>query len=426
MPPPEDAPEDAPVILKGKDAIDLWQKGRDAWNKWITQNPHADVDFSDANFSKYGAVFFEGFHFPNGDINFNFATFGDGGVSFDFATFGKGDVSFQETKFGDGDVNFVGATFGDGDVSFDRATFGDGYVSFNHAKFGDDNVSFQEATFGDGDVNFIAATFGDGYVSFNLAKFGDGNVNLGFATFGDGDVSFGRARFGKGYVAFDSATFEGRFILVECENTPDIIALSLLNCHFKSAVSIKAALTCVPDLCGTIVSAHVDLDNLHISPNTLSAKDAGKYRRLKELAEQNRDHEAALRFFAAERRCARWASGPEGRKSILSRAKILPELTYDELSNYGQSIGRPVLYLLGLIAVTGTLYWSWADYTHFWGAFEIALSDSIPFMPFVRQIGPETDAVLATAPYTWRVLHHASSFILLFLIGLGLRNRLRL
>ena len=174
------------------------------------------------------------------------------------------------------------------------------------------------------------------------------------------------------------------------------------------------------------MSAHVDLDQLVITPKTRSREDAGKYRRLKELAEQNRDHEAALRFFAAERRCGRWPNGPGGRKSILSRAKILPELTYDELSNYGQSIGRPVLYLLGLIAVTGTLYWSWADYTHFWGAFEIALSDSIPFMPFVRQIGPETDAVLATAPYTWRVLHHASSFILLFLIGLGLRNRLRL
>jgi hypothetical protein len=81
---------------------------------------------------------------------------------------------------------------------------------------------------------------------------------------------------------------------------------------------------------------------------------------------------------------------------------------------------------LGLIALTGTLYWSWADYTYFLSAFEITLSDSIPFMPLVRQIGPETDTVLATAPYAWRVLHRASSFILLFLIGLGLRNRLRL
>jgi uncharacterized protein YjbI with pentapeptide repeats len=393
------------VILEGHEAIDLWQQGRDAWNEWVDQNPDAKVDFSNADSSKCDPVSFEYFHFPNGG------------------------VSFREANFGNRDVNFFAATFGKGNVSFKRATFSGKEVSFRRA------------------------TFYSGFINFRYATFNSENITFETARFLTGDVVFGKTKFSPSVINFSDVNFGGRFILKSCFRTQHIKDLIFAGCDFKSGVMIAAELKTIPDLRGSNVLAHFDLEDLTIDRPEVAGRlssvsinedhiftsahirlgralrlegDAAKYRRLKELAEQNRDHEAALRFFAAERRCVRWPNGPEGRKSILSYAEILPELTYDELSNYGQSIGRPVVCLLGLIALTGTLYWSWADYTYFLSAFEITLSDSIPFMPLVRQIGPETDTVLATAPYAWRVLHRASSFILLFLIGLGLRNRLRL
>ena len=408
MPPPENPPEDAPVILEGQDAIDLWQKGVEDWNKWVTQNPHADVDFSDADFSPYDPVSFIGFHFPNGDI------------------------SFVGAKFGDGKVNFAGARFGNGDVNFDSATFGKGNISFFLATFGNGDVSFEGATFGKGDVSFKRATFSKGDLSFNHVTFGDGDVNFFKATFGDGDVSFVDATFGKGKVAFRLATFEGRFILLGYKNTEDITDLSFLNCHFKSTITIGAALTCVPDLCGTIVSAHVDLGQLAIIPKTRSREDAGKYRRLKELAEQNRDHEAALRFFAAERRFGRWVKVGNPWRALWSYLSSVLDLLYDGLSNYGQSIGRPCAALFVLIGLSGYLYTTYFELFPHWGdALLLAAAESIPFLTTTAIIPVKTPdkAILDTLGWPfhlWHLAYQIVSFILLFLIGIGLRNRFRL
>ena len=54
------------TVLKGQDAIDLWQQGADAWNAWVEKNPIADIDFSEVDFSKYADVSFARFRFPNG------------------------------------------------------------------------------------------------------------------------------------------------------------------------------------------------------------------------------------------------------------------------------------------------------------------------------------------------------------------------
>ena len=83
---------------------------------------------------------------------------------------------------------------------------------------------------------------------------------------------------------------------------------------------LEVDFTCVPDLRPTALAAHVDLQNLRIeaAPHQLKSPADGKHeksdpsiarlRRLKELAEQNRHHEAALRFFALEQRGMRWTT----------------------------------------------------------------------------------------------------------------------
>ena len=58
------------VVLAGRDAIDLWRQGREALNTWVEENPVANIDFSEADFSKYGGVSFDGFHFSTGKKDF--------------------------------------------------------------------------------------------------------------------------------------------------------------------------------------------------------------------------------------------------------------------------------------------------------------------------------------------------------------------
>jgi hypothetical protein len=74
--------------------------------------------------------------------------------------------------------------------------------------------------------------------------------------------------------------------------------------------------SCVPDLVGTKTSHHISLAELECASNTATHKkifkrsvdegDAERFRRLKELAEQNRDFEKALDFRVEEMRAARW------------------------------------------------------------------------------------------------------------------------
>ena len=74
------------VVLAGRDAIGLWRQSRVALNTWVEENPVADIDFSEAGFSKYGSVPFDGFHFPTGKKDFLEIVFGNGNVSFDSPT----------------------------------------------------------------------------------------------------------------------------------------------------------------------------------------------------------------------------------------------------------------------------------------------------------------------------------------------------
>ncbi len=308
--------------LKGDDAINLWLHGKDEWNEKIDQ--YSRVDFTGVEFNKIDTtkkdfkeysdkvlnhrISFNGFKFPNGGVDFRFATFGHGSVSFFRTIFRDGDVDFADARFGNrninfsfiksgrGDVNFMGATFGKGDVSFNDAafgngsvnfrfaTFGDGDVSFRRARFGNGNVLFDIVKFGDGDVNFRHATIGIGNVSFNDAAFGKGDVNFMGATFGKGDVSFKSAAFGKGDVLFKGAAFDYGNVVFDCakcdglfdfrpQNTSQVKRLSFFACTFKGVMLLEGKFSCTPDLRSTYLATNLDLENLTIEYKRLTEKE---------------------------------------------------------------------------------------------------------------------------------------------------------
>ena len=160
-------------------------------------------------------------------------------------------------------------------------------------------------------------------------------------------------------------------------------------------------------------------------------EDAPKYRRLKELAERNRHHEAALRFFADERRCMRWARGDKPWQTAWSYLASVLDVIYAGACDYGRSIAWPVGWLGGLISGSTAVLVNCFKIPLWPDALPMVLTSSIPFLPAGRVSATEhqwAGDVGHLLPYfeLWFLGHQFFSFILLFLIGIGLRNRFRL
>lgn len=210
--------------------------------------------------------------------------------------------------------------------------------------------------------------------------------------------------------------------------------------RFDGVVVLKGHFAKAPDLRSTIMQGHVDLQHLTIKdrppdpgkvneegPKVAKDKEA-ILRRLKELAEGSRHHEAALNFFALERRAKRWHQ--------LSKAASALEWVYDALSQYGQSIGRPILGLVVTLAVFAALYAFASDTGQPHGllaanAALASVTNTLPFVPAALDIRREVfdDLFIRDVPeivQAVRLLNGLLGFVFLFLIGLGLRNRFRL
>ena len=207
--------EDERISLGPEEAVALWSKGRHVWNKWVEENPKADVDFSHIDLGQYRDQFdsqfiafpFDGFHFPDGYINFFKAEFGAGDVSYEGAIFNGGQISFFGATFSNGSVNFRRAIFGSGATSFQNATFQGGRIDFSCARFGDEAIDFSYVTFVDCDVSFSHATFGTGVLHFDNALISSGNFNFDFVTKTDGSVYFSNTYFGTGNKIFKQTEF---------------------------------------------------------------------------------------------------------------------------------------------------------------------------------------------------------------------------
>lgn len=550
----------------------LWSSGGHSWNKWILENPEAEIDFSNMTFVPRGTdqvISFEDFLFPNGRISFASASFGDGDVSFKGATFvngnvsfhnaqfGSGNISFEEVSFGVGDLIFRGASFEKGNLSFqnakfsqgdisfsrvhfgegdlffrgcrfetgnfymhdakinqgnviftdssfgkgnkffDRTNFGQGDIRFDRADFGNGHISFLETQFGIGDVSFSQANFHDGDVTFTQASFEKGEIDFSESLFGKGDVHFRETRFGGPFISFMDADFgvgnisfadvqikqavifnfnqitvKGSFNFhpVLMNETAQIDSFSLCQSTLAGAVTLDGKFNTIPDLNGSMSTHHVDLSQLQITLKYKYAKrrllgifrcrkardikDASKLRRLKEIAEENKDHIAAMSFHADEMRALRWQSG--------GRWGSIIDLIFDKSSNYGQSLGKPLIYIGWTYLIFSLIYAGIAalpkliatfapqsdgmiqlslmminpNPLHDYGyilteAFLLSLGCLFSFLLITRETRAHAiEGLFGADPIIMLdfilILQVGISFIFLFLLGLGMRNRFRL
>ncbi|MBU2708788.1 pentapeptide repeat-containing protein [Zooshikella marina] len=522
------SPTKAKVSLGPDEAVGLWLQGKEVWNKWVEENPVADVSFSNVDFNSHckglGPVDFSGFFFPfgkvsfegstfnnrqmkrsvhftmtkfgksevsfygarfgNGHVDFSGAQFGGEGVTFERSKFGKGDISFYNAQFGNGNVSFEKTIFGEGNVSFDGAEFGEGEISFLMAQFGNGRVSFEEVIFGRGNIDFYEVDFGNGNVSFRNAKFGEGNVVFIGAKFGEGDVSFNKVHFYNKHLVFDNAKFsEGELCFsgtliyskfvsfagaefkgelnfspeyvnkgyytfedIDCYQRVNftslwgdqkIIFLSFRFSNFNKSFRLAGSFNCIPDLTHTKVSHKVTVHGLRCNlkrsgffRKAEDPEDEARLRRLKDIAEDNKDHESALAFHANEMRARRWHNAGFW-------ASIL-DLLFDKTSNYGQSVYLPSMWLLGLnLWVILLFYIPWPSTLEKVGeAFKLSAINTFPFISGAKDIRSNsiqelfcsagTSPLTCTTPDAVFIIQGLLSFIFLFLIGLGLRNRFRI
>ena len=159
-----------------------------------------------------------------------------------------------------------------------------------------------------GSVNFSRTQFGDGRVSFFQAQFKKGDVSFA-STRIQGDFTLSHATLGTGAYNFERCDFEQRAFLDELKDVEQVEFFSFRYASFEKPLVLSTAnnapLGCVVDLTDTRINSHVSLQGLTIQPKGTTQKDIGRFCRLKELAENNKDHERALAFKAQEMRVIR-------------------------------------------------------------------------------------------------------------------------
>ena len=380
--------EEKRISLGPKEAVALWIQGRDVWNAWVEENPNADISFQNVDFNQHRNLeTINIYHWPF--ANFNFPT---------------------------GKKNFCKVNFGIGEVSFENAVFGDGYVSFDRA------------TFGDGDVSFYNATFGEGGVWFYRAKFGPGAFTLDAASLGVGGYDF------------SDATFLGGANFANLVNVKAVTLLSFRHASFEGAFTLgsKEMFSCVPDLVGTKTSHHTSLAELKCASNTATHKkifkrsveedDAERFRRLKELAEQNRDFEKALDFRVEEMRAARWHNKH-------GFATALVEGLFWLASDYGRSLARPLYGLIGLWLLGAAVYAKASTlpftYHQLIKAMPFSWGQMFVYIPSSKEARTQgLMALFGEHMPNWLYFITFSqsllTLVLLFQVGLVLRNRFKL
>jgi len=441
-------------VLAGDDALDLWRKGKDCWNAWA-DNPDNEgccVDFSGVLFKAENDedVNFVGYRFP-GDAEFQGASFG-GNANFKDAKFG-GRASFGTAKF-DGVAIFAEAMFYSF-ADFEQATFG-GYAYFQYAKF-DFDADFLIAIFG-GEAGFKGAKF-SGYAFFREAVF-RGLANFEEAKF-SGVADFMGAKFDSN-ASFESAEFtnDGKFVSVEFDGYTDFTGCKFTSragfdytnfgddadfsgTTFDGAISFTGSIFHnVPDLRQTITKAHITLYEMRVEyekeRNWIAFRQAtdheaaDKFRRLKQLAIEAKDHQRELVFLANEFRTERFHD--------TTGIRLIPNYLYAWTSDFGQSIQRPFWYLVTLWLLVAQILLRDGSifappYSRAADALLVSAGNLLPFIGGSRAAIARKDRLFPKTEFpdgipAWvdavSIIEGLLAAVFIFLIGLALRNRFRL
>jgi Pentapeptide repeats (9 copies) len=267
----------------------------------------------------------------------------------------------------------------------------------------------------------LAARFGE--VTFS------GPADFRHATFSDLPVFFGGVTFSS-VANFDDATF---FTWAYFRGATFKQAATFINAKMENKTSFEAAIfsTQPPSFFGAKLHEGTEWGDV-IWPDAPRDPHAARefvsaYERLKLEMDRLKKHGDELDFFAREQQC---------RRVVLGRWAGLPIATYGFLSDYGRSYLRPLLLLvatvfLGTFSFAAHLvgYWTPAlsDMGHTRQAIGLSFANTFGVLNIRKDfIDP---GMLLHLPDWLKVVSTIQTIIglvLLFLFGLGIRNRFRM
>jgi uncharacterized protein YjbI with pentapeptide repeats len=418
---------------------DLAEKNRLAWSQWFENIPDdrrveltrefkrrslgksppektSSPNFSNTLFVR--KVNFERFEFPS-NADFSRSKF-------------SGSAWFSSAVF-HGTANFRSATFS-GDSNFYKAIFTGG-ADFNSTVFSGTSVTFGEAHFARS-ADFKLATFPD-ISNFSSTVF-QGNSNFPDATF-LGTALFESATFNR-FANFSNATFSraAGFMSATFSHEADFGStnfsgdIRFLNAKFAAKTDFSGAefIAKAPDFRGATMHEATEWHGATWPKPAKLAFDAQQqvyaYERLKQEMERLKKHEDEQNFFRKELRARR------GLSRFFSGAWFLNFL-YQTTSDYGSSIVRPLLWLLGVFAIGVGIFMRAPVLSPPCGSMSFDLATKISFanifvfLPDKREI--MTPELLSCWSNTARIVSAAQSLsgvVLLFLIVLAIRNRFRM
>jgi uncharacterized protein YjbI with pentapeptide repeats len=275
-------------------------------------------------------------------------------------------------------------------------------IDFSNVEFEFD-VSFAGYRFSRWAV-FEGATF-SGAAYFQGATFSGGAV-IGRATF-SGGASFDGATF-SGHTGFGKTTFGG--------------TTSFVNAEMKDETSFEGAIfeTKAPKFFGAKLHQGTVWRGIKW-PTPKNKNEAAAfidaYACLKLEMDRLKKHEDELKFFALEM---------QSQHVELGTWKGLPNAIYGVLSNYGRSYLRPLVALCVVAADGAGAFW-YFDARTFWEALGLSATNTLNVFGFRKDFFDA--ATIEGLPAPLKILAAVQTILgatLLFLFGLGIRNKFRM
>lgn len=469
--------------MANENHLELARQGREVWNAWREEHPDEKVDFSGANFtrSENRKISFAGFEFGD-QANFNHTSFGNGpGANFRHPDItlangkgSEGEAFFYKAKFGSA-ANFIGATFGDwaffdaveflGSPCFDFSTFGGGaafrgaklgpFATFKCCRFGraasfDEIVASGEASFEGALFEEVAyfrgARFGGTVSCASIGPVGARRQALHLKSINDGIDSL-RSK-------LDPFEREGFATKLEKMDFSDAVFGDVASFRYRDLRGVLEFSNAVfgepPDFTGSTNRESINLTGASFDFGTRSRRRAFTHwttsssiasdlRRLRGVAAEVHASDAERDLFILERLAERgvgwkqwWTKGgcqllwgwwkPFGHSLLMS--------LYWVSSNYGRSVLLPSLWIIAanFFAFKWLYAWLLNKPLNDAALTNLTLASALPFGVLSADTRDKAlRELVGTKLIEWDVhflsiVQGATNVILLFLIGLALRN----
>lgn len=228
-------------------------------------------------------------------------------------------------------------------------------VSFYESKFDRYRVSFQDNDFRGLSLSFYWVEFKKSNFNMNRDSIKLKMFEVEHSRFLDSNFIINELNLGASGIKISSNLFEKKFYLDSWKGVGNLNYFSLERNEFKEQVTISdGRYNCIPDFrlskfsilpilsgvsCKSKTEKHND-KRLGISRSS-DEEDFQRIMKLKEIAEDNKDHHKVLELHAKEMRSRRW--------NTMGKRASLTDMMYSIFSDYGQSMSKPIYALIALI-----------------------------------------------------------------------------